>query len=48
MFGNRRRPVAALDVRFCDECAEVTTAGQRARRRYEHDRAAVQAWGWLR
>ncbi|MEQ4306154.1 hypothetical protein ABNF97_33020 [Plantactinospora sp. B6F1] len=29
----RRSPLAG--VRFCDGCAEVTTAEQRARRRYD-------------
>ncbi|WP_158624079.1 hypothetical protein [Micromonospora sp. HM5-17] len=31
----RRSPVAG--VRFCDGCAEVTTAEQRVRRRYDRD-----------
>ncbi|MEN3612447.1 hypothetical protein [Plantactinospora sp. ZYX-F-223] len=30
-----RRRSPETEVRFCDGCAEVTTADQRARRRYE-------------
>ncbi|MEO3745329.1 hypothetical protein [Plantactinospora sp. B5E13] len=30
-----RRRFRAAGVRFCDGCAEVTTAEQRARRRYD-------------
>jgi len=43
VFGFRGRDVAALDVRFCEECGEVTTAVQRAFRRVERDRARVAA-----
>lgn len=36
MFGKvRRSSVAREGVRFCDSCAEVSTAAQRAQRRYE-------------
>jgi hypothetical protein len=38
----------AAGVQFCDCCAEVTTAEQRASRRYERVRAQVQAAAWLR
>lgn len=31
-------------VRFCDSCAEVTTAAQRAERRYERGQASVGTW----
>jgi hypothetical protein len=35
-FG-RRRDVAALGVRFCDGCGDVTTALQRTARRREQE-----------
>jgi hypothetical protein len=35
MFRLTRRADRLADVRFCDSCAEVTTAGERARRHYE-------------
>ncbi|MFI7491387.1 hypothetical protein ACIBXA_23670 [Micromonospora echinaurantiaca] len=39
MFGKARRSVPArAEVRFCDSCARVSTAEQRAQRRYEHAR----------
>ncbi|MGK5671704.1 hypothetical protein ACSNOB_02510 [Micromonospora sp. URMC 106] len=48
MFGRIRRARAATAaVRFCDSCAEVTTAEQRAQRRYDDVRTAAHA-GTLR
>jgi hypothetical protein len=44
MFRFGRRTDALENVRFCDECAEVTSEGQRARRRYEATREQAQAW----
>ncbi|MGI5151340.1 hypothetical protein ACQEVC_34090 [Plantactinospora sp. CA-294935] len=35
----RRSPV--MGVRFCDGCAEVTTAEQRARRRYDRSHTDI-------
>lgn len=36
MFGSkRRRPTPVAGVRFCDSCAQVSTAAQRAERRYD-------------
>lgn len=32
------------EVLFCDDCAEVTTAEQRAERRFERGRASVWTW----
>ena len=44
MFGFARRPKSpATGVRFCDSCAEVTTTGQRAERRYDNARTAAYA-----
>lgn len=40
---NRRRAVDA-GVRFCDGCAEVTTAAQRAERRLERARTRALVW----
>ncbi len=37
MFGFKHRDVSSLDVRFCDERGEVTTAAQRAAERRERD-----------
>lgn len=39
----RRRPVET-GVRFCDGCAEVTTAAQRAERRAERTRSQAMTW----
>jgi hypothetical protein len=39
----RRRPTEA-GVRFCDGCAEVTTAAQRAERHHERTRTRALAW----
>lgn len=46
MFRFTRRAVRLSGVRFCDSCAEVTTAAERARRHYEHavTRALGRAW----
>ncbi|MGS2618264.1 hypothetical protein ACVCAH_27615 [Micromonospora sp. LZ34] len=42
MFGKARRSTSAgTGVRFCDSCAQVSTAAQRAERRYDSVRAAV-------
>jgi hypothetical protein len=43
MFGKALRSPAHAEVRFCDSCAEVSTAAERARRRYEDARTAAQA-----
>ena len=48
MFRIIRRRTPELGVRFCDSCAEVTTADERARRRYDRTRADVQAFTWPR
>ncbi|WP_165823189.1 hypothetical protein [Micromonospora globispora] len=42
MFRLVRRPKSpAAGVRFCDPCAEVSTAAQRAQRRYDRAHATV-------
>ncbi|MEV4760762.1 hypothetical protein AB0J86_37450 [Micromonospora sp. NPDC049559] len=41
-----RRRGAAAGVRFCDGCAEVTTAEQRARRHHERAHTDVLARTW--
>lgn len=42
MFGKARRSASAgTGVRFCDSCARVSTAIQRAERRYDSLRATV-------
>jgi hypothetical protein len=39
MFGStRRRPTPVAGVRFCDSCARVSTAAERAERRYDRAR----------
>lgn len=43
VFGFRRRDVAGLDVRFCEECGEVSTAAQRVARRRELERTWAAA-----
>ncbi|WP_426502938.1 hypothetical protein ACPPVO_35600 [Dactylosporangium sp. McL0621] len=48
MFRIARRRAAAAGVQFCDSCAEVTTADERARRRYETAVAQAQSWALLR
>ncbi|MBM0275169.1 hypothetical protein [Micromonospora tarensis] len=46
MFRLTRRPRASTaGVRFCDSCAEVSTAEQRARRRFDATRAAHATFG---
>jgi hypothetical protein len=45
-FGKRAEVLAS--VRFCDECAEVTSQAQRARRRYEATREQAQSWIFTR
>jgi hypothetical protein len=46
MFRIIRRAVRLSGVQFCDSCAEVTTATQRARRHHERTvtRALAQTW----
>ncbi len=44
MFQVIRWRRAAVDVRFCDGCAEVTTAAQRADRVRERDRDRALRW----
>ncbi|MEV4465162.1 hypothetical protein AB0J51_16245 [Micromonospora echinofusca] len=42
MFGSmRRRPTPLAGVRFCDSCARVSTAAERAERRYDRARTTV-------
>ncbi|MEV4794578.1 hypothetical protein [Asanoa sp. NPDC049475] len=43
MFRISRRSVAEAGVQFCDSCAEVTTADERARRRHERARQHLAA-----
>ncbi|MGI5175330.1 hypothetical protein ACQEVZ_03245 [Dactylosporangium sp. CA-152071] len=43
MFRFRRRAMRPSGVRFCDSCAEVTTADERARRRHEHTVAQARS-----
>ncbi|MDG6108759.1 hypothetical protein Daura_30660 [Dactylosporangium aurantiacum] len=43
MFRLPRRSAAPAGVRFCDGCAEVSTAAQRAQRRVERTRTALAA-----
>ncbi len=45
MFRFIRRARVAEGVRFCDGCAEVTTAAQRAERHYERAHARWQPLG---
>jgi hypothetical protein len=48
MFSSSRRKKTNADVRFCDACAAVSTATQRAQRRYDRTRDQVLAWTVLR
>ncbi|MEV0425597.1 hypothetical protein [Micromonospora sp. NPDC050495] len=42
MFGSlRRRSTPLAGVRFCDSCARVSTAAERAGRRYDRARTIV-------
>ncbi|MER7333945.1 MULTISPECIES: hypothetical protein [unclassified Micromonospora] len=42
MFGSTRRSSALrAGVRFCDSCAQVSTAAERAQRRYDRARTTV-------
>ncbi|MEU4479002.1 hypothetical protein AB0F68_13170 [Micromonospora sp. NPDC023966] len=42
MFGfPRRGPKPLSGVRFCESCAQVSTAAQRAERRYDRTRTTV-------
>jgi hypothetical protein len=43
MFRLGRRSAAGAGVRFCDSCAEVSTAGERARRQHDRVRAQIAA-----
>lgn len=45
MWQKTRRRRIRDGVRFCDGCAEVTSAEQRANRRYERVRWQVQTFG---
>ncbi|MBW6439204.1 hypothetical protein KZ829_36320 [Actinoplanes hulinensis] len=45
MFRFTRRTRVAEGVRFCDSCAEVTTADQRAAQHYARARAHWPAFG---
>jgi hypothetical protein len=44
MFTTSRRRKSDPGVRYCDACAEVTTATQRAQRRHEQTRDRAMAW----
>jgi hypothetical protein len=44
MFPFTRRRVVDAGVRFCEECAEVTTAAQRADRLRERVRSQALVW----
>ena len=46
MFRIARRANRLSEVRFCDSCAEVTTAADRARRHHDRTmtRALAQVW----
>jgi hypothetical protein len=48
MFAGSRRKKINAGVRFCDACAEVTTATQRAQRHHDHTRDQALAWTMLR
>ena len=48
MFKFGKRADVLANVRFCDECVEVTSEAQRARRRFEATRDQAQAWAWHR
>ena len=48
MFRFPRRSAAQASVRFCDGCAEVSTAADRARRRMDRTRAGLTALAGLR
>ena len=42
MFGSTRRSSAVpAGVQFCDSCAQVSTAAERAQRRYDRTRTTV-------
>jgi hypothetical protein len=45
MFRITRRNVRLSGVQFCDSCAEVTTAAERARR--HHERTVISALGQI-
>jgi hypothetical protein len=47
MFRITRRTDRLADVRFCDSCAQVTTAAERARRHRERTVSYAQAQIWL-
>lgn len=48
MFGFKHRDVSRLDVRFCDERGEITTAAQRAAERREREWARAAGSGSAR
>ncbi|MGC4834959.1 hypothetical protein ACLQ3D_10715 [Micromonospora vinacea] len=41
----RRQRASTIGVRFCDSCAEVSTAEQRAQRRFDAARTAHVTFG---
>lgn len=44
MFRIRRRRTVDVGVQFCERCAEVTTAAQRAQTRHDRVRTAALTW----
>ena len=48
MFRSKRRRTVDVGVQFCDSCAEVTTAAQRAQTRYDRTRTAAYTWAGVR
>jgi hypothetical protein len=48
MFQFPRRRAVEAGVRFCDECAAVTTAAQRADRLRDRTRTQALAWTHVR
>jgi hypothetical protein len=48
MFFIKRRRTVEAGVQFCDSCAEVTTAAQRADSRYDRTRTAAYTWAGIR
>ena len=46
MFRTARRTARLSGVRFCDRCAEVTTAAERAR--LHHDRTVTRVLAQMR
>ena len=48
MFRITRRIVRLSGVQFCDSCAEVSTAAERARRHYERTVTGALGQAWPR